>query len=349
MSPLMNLHRGDAHPAARLSYIGYLLQFARLDMLELFTLEEHRLYHKLLQFFNDRDKEWTPRAEHFADTFLCMATGIRSVNTLKKARAGLELRGLIAFEGAAHGRGKMGSYRLLMVADGAPKMPVEKLSIKLSLDDTIIDSFTADSAGKLSEKLSGKLSGHDTNIENTIEVDCSNGGAARLQKKIEAHRFSLPDDDGAADGSAGADEGTGAAADVRTLIPQPLQPGEYIPGGFVDARLPDTDPRKWEARPGPPEVAAQVVDAYLSTLPDKVQHVGKGQLFIDYYEGKGWCTGKEGLTPIRNWRAVCRQFSFIDYQAKRTAEAVATGGSQIEKRASAAERARAKLHSGNNE
>jgi hypothetical protein len=319
-----------------------MVQFNRLDRAEPFDLLETRLYIVLLGFFNDRDKDWTPRTEYFADSFLCIATGIKSVNSLKKARAVLERRGLIRFDGANHGRGKMGAYQVLIHGADGPQLPAEKPSIKLSSNDSINDSFTAAESGKLSGKLSGKPSPNDTNIESVISKDRSNGGAARLEKKIEGHQFSLPENDTAADGSDGTDESTGGATDVDTLIPQPLQPGEFIPGGFVDARLPDTDPRKWEARPQ----SAEMVDAYLAQLPDKRQHVGKGHLFIDFYEGKGWTTGKEGLTPIRNWRAVARSFSFIDYGAEREKQAAATAatvGSQVERRLSTAERVREKL------
>ena len=83
-----------------------------------------------------------------------------------------------------------------------------------------------------------------------------------------------------------------------------------------------------------------MVNDYLASHPDpEIQkHAGKGQLFIDYYDGKGWCTGKEALTPIRNWRAVARQFSFRNYKAEREVQDAATGGSQVERRLTAAER-----------
>jgi hypothetical protein len=335
---------GHHHTAPRMSYVGLMVQFNRLNSIEPFDVYERSLYIVLLGFFNDRDKEWNARQEEFADVFLCMATTIKSVNTLKKAREGLERRGLIRFDGGKKGRTHKGRYEVLMLTPAAALPAPEKPALKVSSDDSLNDSFTASDELKLSRKLSDKVSSDDTNLESVRGQDSSNGRAAALEKKIAGHQFSGPENDSAADGSSGADEGTGGATDVGTrLIPLPLAEGEYIPGGFVDSRLPDTDPRKWEARPPAGPAGAEMVNAYLATLPDKRQHVGKGQLFIDYYEGKGWCTGKEGLTPIRNWRAVARQFSFVDYSAQREKQAAATVGSQVERRLSTAERVREKL------
>jgi|GEM_PF-2663878 len=88
--------------------------------------------------------------------------------------------------------------------------------------------------------------------------------------------------------------------------PTALAEGEHARGGFIDKSLDDEDPRKWEAIPRDIEM----VNAYLASI--KSPHAGKGQIFWDFYQGRGWvqATKSGGSLPIRNWRAVCNQFGF---------------------------------------
>ena len=327
---LMVPHRGDAHPTNRMSYIDYLNQFSRLNKAETFDVYQRALYTVLLEFFNDRRKNGVWRStEHFADPFLCMATGM-SLNTLKKARKGLEDRGVLGFGGGKRGAGKMGAYWLLTVSEEqAEKLP-NKLSFKVSSGDTLNDSLSTAEAEKLSNKLSNKVSPDDTNIESIqITEDVTERGASAAEKKIVEADFSP----NGATASASHTEG-GAAP---TAADEPVQ----YRGGFVDPRLSDDDPRKWEG--GRPKDAA-MVDEYLANHPDPEvsKHAGKGHLFFDYYDGFWWCAGEHGK-PIRNWRAVARQFSYIDYKANRQAAAALKSGSQVEKRTDSVSEARALL------
>ncbi|MDF7809944.1 hypothetical protein P1X16_01085 [Hymenobacter sp. YC55] len=310
-----------------MSYIDYMNQFNVLDQVEAFDLYETRLYIKLLAFFNDR--KWQ-QPQQFADTFLCMATGIKSVNGLKKARAGLMARGIVEFEGGHHGAGKKGEYRLRQVNENGTEKLSPNLSHKLSYSDSLCDSFSTAEAEKLSPKLSQKLSSGDTNIKSIDKkIDVTERGASATEKKIVEADFSP-------NGATASAPHTGGGA-APAAADEPVQ----YRGGFVDPRLSDDDPRKWEG--GRPKDAA-MVDEYLASHhdPEVSKHAGKGHLFFDYYDGFGWCAGEHGK-PIRNWRAVARQFSYIDYKANRQAAAALKSGSQVEKRTDSVSEARALL------
>lgn len=333
MSAIMMPQPGGA---TRLSYVDYMNQLTELNRQEPITPAAGWLYVVLLGFFNDRRKYnvW-PATVQFADPFLCMATGISAPNTFKKHRAELVARGLIGGDFGHQGAGKKGTYWLLQVAENTAENAAEKPSLKLSNNDSLIDGLSYAEREKLSEKLSAKLSTIDTNYKKEeIKEDVTTEGPAGIEKKIAEHVFGLPDPEEIAaqrEAAAGAPHTGGGAA------LQPAQPGELLRGGFVDPRLSDDDPRKWEARPK----NAEMVNEYLAGHPDPEvsKHAGKGQLLIDYYEQYDWCAGKDGK-PIRNWRAVARQFSFINYKAKREAEAAAAGGSQVEQRQSSVSGAR---------
>lgn len=306
--------RGDAHPSTRMSYVDYLNQLDELSQLQLFDPIETHLYIKLLMLFNNRRKHGVWATSHlFADSFLCVATGL-SANTLKKARTGLVARGLLHHETAGPGRGKMGLWQLLQVAGNEVEKPALKPSLKLSNSDSFSDGFTGTEAVNVSINVSRNVSKFDTNnksIQNKQIV--TETGRAGAENEDEIFASESP--------AASASHTGGGAAQLTAL-----EPGQSARGGFVDPRLSDDDPRKWEARPE----NAQMVDAYLSSHPDPAisKHAGKGQLFIDYYEGFEWCS-KNGR-PIMNWRAVARQFSFIDYKAEREKAVAINGSSKVQ-------------------
>jgi hypothetical protein len=340
---LMTAHRAADCPTPtgavpyQMSFIRYHNQFTELHRQQHFSPNAHLLFNVLLGFFNDRRTDsQLLQVETFADPFLCMATGIKSPNTLKAARLELEQRGLLLFDGGRHGRGAMGKYKLLRYREPVPG----EAPLKLSKIDSLIDSFTELETGKLADKLSDKLSNFDTNYQRGRDTDLTEGGPAR--------EAILP---AAENPAAAAHTGGGGPTDVPTSKARgfseglrPLAEGETVPGGYVDASLPDTDAAKWVARPKD----AAMVDEWLrtNTDPAKREKVGLGHLFFDYYEQFDWCT-KSG-SPIRNWQATARKFSFIDYAATREKEAqqraqkvAAAGGGQLQQRSSGVESAKA--------
>jgi hypothetical protein len=299
-----------------MSYIDYLNQFSRLNQEETFDVYQRALYTVLLAFFNDR--KWQ-QPQQFADVFLGNATDIKSVNTLKKARAGLVARGLIEFDGGHQGAGKKGEYRLLQVGEDQAEKPSPKLSRKLSPDD----SLSTDEE----EKLSRKLSPDDTNIksiDNKIDV---------TEREPSAREKNLVGVDFRPNGAAASASHTGGGA---APLPEdlPARPG------FIDPRLSDDDPRKWEAFPRDVEM----IDDYLRNhpSPELNQHAGKGHLYWAEYAGGGWVYGRFNR-QIRNWREHIKGFSFIDFKAQRQAQQAASGISEVEKRNSAGDDAKAIL------
>jgi hypothetical protein len=322
-----------------MNWLRYANQFNALENEKFFSDSARGLFHRILYHFN-KSRQWEASLPVNVP-MLQLLTG-SAEGTVRKGLAELQARGVIHYIEAKRGRGNVGQLRLLKVYRIKPPIEEIKPSDFDGLTDGFSEGFNYVGPVKPSTKPSDKPSNFDDTIREVKVVKDVLTGGAGPEKKRGSDEVENP--------TASASH-TRARNDVDTSegrqVPLPLAEGETLRGGFVDERLADSDPRKWEARPQ----SVAMVDAYLAGHPDPEisKHAGRGKLFFDYYDQFNWCT--KGGRPITNWRATARAFSYIDYKADREAEqavkvAKSTGG-QLGARSVGIDAARAKLRAQN--
>jgi hypothetical protein len=303
---------GAAAPAAvaaelaPLSYIRCINQFNALENEAFFSDSARGLFQRILYHFN-KSRQWEASLPVNVP-LLQLLTG-SSPNTIIKALAELQRRGVVHYVEAPRGRGKTGLLRLLKIHRIKPAADDVKPSNFDGIDDGFVDDFTEPTEVKPSTKPSKS----DDTIRGVRDVTTEGPPA---EKKMGVDDSQNPD-------ASAPHTGGGAAAGPAADGLRPAREDDPVPPPFIDHRLSDDDPRKWEAIPKD----AAMVDEYLAGHPDPQisKHAGSGHLFFDYYEGVGFrVNGRQ----MRNWRAVARGYSFIDYKALRAAEHAARQASQ---------------------
>jgi hypothetical protein len=334
--PIMTAHRPDAAPAtpppaelAPMNFIRLTNQFNALENEAFFSDSARGLFQRILYHFN-KTRQWEA-ALPVNVPLLQMLTG-SSPNTIVKALAELQARGVVHYVEAPRGRGKTGLLRLLRVRRIKAAAVEEKPSEFDDLNDGFIDDFQPDDAVKPSGKPSGKPSNFDDTIRDVDSKSLTSVEPTPSKKNAEASFSQSP---GAASHTGGG------AADVGTSISEPeglrpLREDEYLPV-WVNPNLLDSDPKKWEAIPRD----AAMVDEYLANHPDPSisQHAGKGELFYNFYKGVGWQVNGR---PMMYWRAVVKGWGFVDFKQLRQDEAAAkiqARGGQVDKRTAAVDEA----------
>jgi hypothetical protein len=337
----MTAHRPDSGPAsappaelAPMNYIRLTNQFNALENEAFFSDSARGLFQRILYHFNKK-RQWDATLPVNVP-LLQMLTG-SSPNTIIKALAELQARGVVHYVEAPRGRGKTGQLRLLRVLRIKAVADDVKPSEIDGFDDDFIDDFQADEVLKPSGKPSRKPSKFDDTIREQDSKSLTSVEPSPPKKNEEASFSQSP---------GAASPTRGGATDVDTSIAaaeglRPLRDDEYLPV-WVNPNLSDTDPKKWEAIPRD----AAMVDDYLTNHPDPAvsQHAGKGHLFYDFYKGVGWQVNGR---PMMYWRAIVRGWGFVDYKQLRLDEAAAkvqARGGQIDKRSAAVDEATALLN-----
>ncbi|WP_460621480.1 hypothetical protein [Hymenobacter tenuis] len=162
----------------------------------------------------------------------------------------------------------------------------------------------------------------DGNTSDCSQADRKNSGPIWNKKKNSSGVEEEEDSDTASELSKKNEEGAVVQINLPSDNPAPgfahqgggpaaLPEGEHCRGGYVDTRLLDSDPRKWEEIPRD----AAMVDEYLASINHP--KAGRGELFYDYYKLVGWLVGTK---PMRNWRIAVKSFGFRE-QSSSTPQA----------------------------
>ena len=268
--------------APRMNFYELHDQFFQLYAQESFTPAEGVLYFWWLNQFNSA--RWPASLPRKVKQIAAELNW--DEKTVDKARHGLQRRGLLDYQAGTKTVSAVWFLNYQPVAD-YPRI------------DRKFSGQSAQDSPQINRKNSGRKEG---NTADYPRIDRKFSGPIYKEEDKDSSKEDKDPLTGA--GAGEAEENSPLANDPNTEAPSPRCAAPSSPAAD---ELSDDEFGRYRAIPRD----AAMVDAYLA----QINHpkAGKGALFFDYYESRGWKHGQHSHR-CENWKALVRGFGFRDTQ-----------------------------------